>query len=46
MSTIAIVMMVLFLVVIWGGMGLSITHFVKHPDDIRQDPSLEPSNRA
>ncbi|HJC28171.1 MAG TPA: methionine/alanine import family NSS transporter small subunit [Candidatus Dietzia intestinipullorum] len=29
----AIIMMVLFLLVIWGGLALSIRHFLTHPDD-------------
>lgn len=37
MSTAAIIMMVLFLLVIWGGMALSIAHFVRHPDDITEE---------
>lgn len=40
MTTTAIIMMVLFLLAIWGGMALSIVHFVRHPDDITQDPRL------
>ena len=34
MDTPAIIMMVLFLVAIWGGMVLSIVHFVRNPDVI------------
>lgn len=34
MDTTAIIMMILFLLVIWGGMALSIVHFVRNPDDI------------
>ena len=34
MTTTAIIMMVLFLLVIWGGLALSIVHFVRHPDAI------------
>lgn len=33
MSTIAIVMMILFMVVIWGGFALSLIHLMKHPDE-------------
>ena len=40
MSTTAIIMMVLFLLVIWGGMLASIGHFFRHSDDITQDTSL------
>ena len=36
MTTTAIIMMVLFLLVIWGGLALSIVHFVRHPDDITE----------
>ncbi|MDY6049449.1 MAG: methionine/alanine import NSS transporter subunit MetS [Corynebacterium sp.] len=32
MSGIAIVMLVLFIVVIWGGLAVSTVHLVKHPD--------------
>ena len=35
MDTSAIIMMVLFLLVIWGGLALSIVHFMRNPDDIR-----------
>lgn len=34
MDTPAIIMMVLFLLVIWGGLALSIMHFLTHPDVI------------
>lgn len=34
MTATAIIMMVLFLLIIWGGLALSIVHFVRHPDDI------------
>lgn len=37
MDTTAIIMMVLFLLVIWGGMALSIVHFVRHPDNIEEE---------
>lgn len=37
MDTSAIIMMVLFLLVIWGGLALSIVHFLRHPDDIEQE---------
>ena len=40
MTATAIIMMVLFLLVIWGGMVLSIVHFVRHPDDITEDARL------
>ena len=30
----AIIMMVLFLLVIWGGLALSIKHYLSHPDVI------------
>lgn len=33
MDGIAIVMMVLFMVVIWGGLILSIIHLLRHDDD-------------
>lgn len=33
MSGVAIIMMVLFLLIIWGGLVLSIYNFVIHPDD-------------
>ena len=39
MTATAIIMMVLFLLVIWGGLALSIVHFVKNPDDIHQGKS-------
>ena len=38
MTATAIIMMVLFLLVIWGGLALSIVHFVRHPDDINTGP--------
>lgn len=37
MDTAAIIMMVLFLLVIWGGLALSIGHFVSHPDDMTEE---------
>lgn len=33
MSTAAILMMILFMVVIWGGLAASIIHLQKHPDE-------------
>ncbi|AJK68423.1 methionine/alanine import NSS transporter subunit MetS [Corynebacterium marinum] len=33
MSGIAIMMMVLFMVVIWGGLVVSTIHLIKNPDD-------------
>ncbi|WP_333618140.1 methionine/alanine import family NSS transporter small subunit [Dietzia sp.] len=32
MTTTAIIMMVLFLLIVWGGLVLSIANFVRHPD--------------
>lgn len=37
MSGIAIMMMVLFMVVIWGGLAVSLVHLVKHPDEVSGD---------
>lgn len=37
MSGIAIMMMVLFMVVIWGGLIASAIHLRNHPDDISGD---------
>ena len=41
MTTTAIIMMVLFLLIVWGGLVLSIANFVKHPDltDEEVDPA-------
>ncbi len=36
MTATAITMMVLFLLVIWGGMALAMVHYVRHPDDITE----------
>ncbi|QGU04166.1 methionine/alanine import NSS transporter subunit MetS [Corynebacterium comes] len=33
MSGIAIMMMVLFIIVIWGGLIISALHLIKNPDD-------------
>lgn len=33
----AIIMMLLFLLVIWGGLALSIGHFLRHPDDTTEE---------
>lgn len=33
MSTSAILMMILFMVVIWGGLAASLIHLQKHPDE-------------
>lgn len=41
MSATAIIMMVLFLLVIWGGLAISIVNFVRHPDDISRDPRFQ-----
>ena len=41
MDTSAIIMMVLFLLVIWGGLALSIAHFVRHPDDITEEGATD-----
>lgn len=40
MDTPAIIMMVLFLLVIWGGLALSIKHFLTHPDVIDKSDAL------
>lgn len=37
MTGIAIIMMVLFLLIIWGGLVLSIYNFIIHPDDSGDD---------
>lgn len=37
MDTTAIIMMILFLAVIWGGLILSIIHFVRSPDESRDE---------
>lgn len=37
MSTIAIVMLVVFIIVIWGGLALAIVHLLKHDDDTSGD---------
>ena len=42
MDTAAIIMMVLFLLVIWGGLALSIGHFVRHPDDMTEERGPQP----
>lgn len=41
MDTSAIIMMVLFLLVIWGGLALSIKHFLTHPDAINTSDTLD-----
>lgn len=33
MTGVAVIMMILFLLIIWGGLVLSIYNFVTHPDD-------------
>lgn len=33
----AIIMMVLFLLVIWGGLALSIVHYARNPDHLEPD---------
>lgn len=45
MDASAIIMMVLFLLVIWGGLALSIVHFVRHPDDITEETGARPAAR-
>ena len=34
MSGIAIVMMALFIIVIWGGLAVSLVNLSKHPDEV------------
>lgn len=46
MDTPAIIMMVLFLLVIWGGLALSIVHFLRHPDDIGEQPAAGTAPRS
>lgn len=46
MTTTAIIMMVLFLLAIWGGLALSIVHFVRHPDDITEDTRLRATHQS
>lgn len=46
MTTPAIIMMVLFLLVIWGGLALSIVHYVKHPDDIDEETAAPTTGTA
>lgn len=36
----AIIMMVLFLLVIWGGLVASIVHYVGHPDEEDSKPRI------
>ncbi len=43
MDTPAIIMMVLFLLVIWGGLALAIVHFLRNPDDIRDSGTRSPA---
>ncbi|WP_081477184.1 methionine/alanine import family NSS transporter small subunit [Dietzia alimentaria] len=45
MDTPAIIMMVLFLLVIWGGLALSIAHFVRNPDDISEQSASDTAPR-
>lgn len=44
MDGIAIIMMALFILIIWGGLAVSITHLMKHPDEnagkMGADPAL------
>ena len=42
----AIIMMVLFLLVIWGGLALSIGHFVRHPDTIEDEKAPRPTPKG
>ncbi|WP_448852193.1 methionine/alanine import NSS transporter subunit MetS [Corynebacterium sp. 335C] len=42
MSGIAIVMMALFIVVIWGGLVLSVIHLFRHPDESSGRMGLDP----
>lgn len=37
MSGIAIVMMVLFMLVIWGGLAVALVNLLKHPDESAGD---------
>lgn len=40
MDASAIIMMVLFLLVIWGGLVASIVHYVGHPDEADVTPRV------
>ncbi|WP_108846936.1 methionine/alanine import family NSS transporter small subunit [Dietzia lutea] len=46
MDAAAITMMVLFLLVIWGGLALSIGHFVRHPDDMTEERGPQPGTTS
>lgn len=42
MTPIAITMMILFIVVIWGGMIASMVHLARHPDERSGELAKEP----
>lgn len=42
MDASAIIMMVLFLLVIWGGLVASIVHYVGHPDEAESHAARQP----
>ncbi|HBD21843.1 MULTISPECIES: methionine/alanine import family NSS transporter small subunit [Dietzia] len=42
----AIIMMVLFLLVIWGGLVASIVHYVSHPDGVDEGAVREAAERG
>lgn len=42
MSGIAIVMMVLFMIVIWGGLAVSLVNLSKNPDEVSGDLGANP----
>lgn len=41
----ALIMMVLFLLVIWGGLVASIVHYVGHPDGVDEGAVREAAER-
>lgn len=41
MSTAAIIMMSLAIVLVWGGLALSAVHLLRHPDDFSGDLTLD-----
>lgn len=41
MSTAAIIMMSMAILLVWGGLAVSATHLLRHPDDSSGDLAIE-----
>lgn len=42
MDPIAIVMLVIAILTVWGGLALSLVHLLRHPDHLSGDEGIDP----